>query len=146
METFRIRASFRFREIIGCLFPALMILAPIGIWLFVIMPSGGMFEFKSSLFVILIILAGFIWLYFEIKKVIKVLAFRVIISEQFIRIGETEKSWNDIAKAEFKQAIFMKPAIILYGSQGERLEIPAVIEGFPYIRTSIERHVATVSK
>jgi hypothetical protein len=138
MEFFRIRSIYRIYLIIKCLYPLLVVCAPIVI----ILIFSGQISSSYDILLVLFILAGLVWLFFDIRKVIRVSRFNVAISDEFIRVGGVEKKWASIRSAEHLQPTgMMKPIILLHTD--EDLKIPAAMDGLPYIRASIEKHVGS---
>lgn len=139
MDVFRIRSSYRISLKINFFFPLLIICTPIALILIFgrYLPDSSMFLF------VVMILAGLVWLFFDIRNSIRVSRFRVAVSDESIRVGDVEKKWSEILSAEYlKVAGMMKPVIVLHAN--EDLKIPAATDGLPYIRAYIEKHVATV--
>lgn len=139
MDVFRIRSSYRISLKINFSFPLLIICTPIALILIFgrYLPDSSMFLF------VVMILAGLVWLFFDIRNSIRVSRFRVAVSDESIRVGDVEKKWSEILSAEYlKVAGMMKPVIVLHAN--EDLKIPAATDGLPYIRAYIEKHVATV--
>lgn len=139
MDVFRIRSSYRISLKINFFFPLLIICTPIALILIFgrYLPDSSMFLF------VVMILAGLVWLFFDIRNSIRVSRFCVAVSDESIRVGDVEKKWSEILSAEYlKVAGMMKPVIVLH-ADGDVI-IPAATDGLPYIRAYIEKHVATV--
>jgi len=139
MDVFRIRSSYRISLKINFFFPLLIICTPIAL----ILIFGRYLPDSSILLFAFMILAGLVWLFFDIRNSTRASRFRVAVSDESIRVGDVEKKWAEIRSAEYlKVAGMMKPIVVLHAD--EDLKIPAATDGLPYIRAYIEKHVATV--
>jgi len=139
MDVFRIRSSYRVSLKINFFFPLLIFCTPVALILIL-----GRYVTDSYLFIFAaMIIAGLVWLFFDIRNSVRASRFRVSLSEDSIRVGDVEKKWTEIQSVEYlKVAGMMKPVIVLHA--GEDLKIPAATDGLPYIRAYIEKHVGTV--
>lgn len=97
MDVFRIRSSYRISLKINFFFPLLIICTPIAL----ILIFGRYLPDSSILLFAFMILAGLVWLFFDIRNSVRASRFRVALSEDSIRVGDVEKKWTEIQSVEY---------------------------------------------
>lgn len=147
MEVFAYNKAWKAHKFMSCGYPALALLAILAYWVFLVSPSSNSavrFEFKW--WVPLFGLGLVVWLFLEVAKLRKILAFSVELSEEAIKVRGVEAKWVEVTRIESKSAHGDGFAIILHTTGGDALGIPAATDGFAYIKGFVEAHATRAER
>ena len=137
-EQFRLRKIIKFRTILNALYPAVMLVG--GIALGMVASSSNFMEVKWW-FPLFILGAG-VWLIYDVVKIVQDVSFYVEVSDEGITINNTSARWEDIKEIqENPNAIEKKAAVVLDLNNGSVLQVPAGLDGLPYVRGVITSKV-----
>jgi hypothetical protein len=137
-EEFRYTKAWKTKMLLECSYPVIMLLGILAIGI-IVAGSGGVAELKW--WVPLVFIGSIVWAIIEIRNYRKASTFLVELSEETIRVGDKQASWEEISKIESRAAAGNSTAVILHTNSGVILNIPAATEGLPYIKGFIENHV-----
>lgn len=138
MDEFKIAAGVKVQALVGVLFTVVILGGGIALL------STGLY--KMTEFGPFIYLALFVWLLYDIVKLVKTATFKVQVSDEGIKVRDRYKAWTEIASAEIRPAAGMKPAILLHAADRTDLVIPGGVNGRDYLAALVEKHVPNVTK
>lgn len=138
MDEFKIAFAVKTLALMNALFPVVLLGGSIGLL------STGVYRMTEL--GPIIYLALFVWLVYELYKFVKATTFKVQVSDDGIRVRHRYKAWTEIASAEIRPAVGMKPGIILRTADQAELVIPGGVNGRDYLAALVEKHVPNVIK
>jgi hypothetical protein len=138
VDRFQIIPFFRVMLIIGSLLPLALVF--IVIW----MVSSPYMKFSEFGPLILLGLIGLtVW---RVAKMVRWYNFHVELSEQGIKISETELAWQDIASVSVRNALQFDTFIEIGSKEGRAFKIPACIQQNAFVLAKIEKHFPNIKK
>ena len=139
MEEFAYDKRYRNTRYTGSLPPVIFLAGIAFLWIYSMTEDGDMIRFKWWMPVFSITLV--IWAFYGFSRAIAVSKFRVRLIEDGIEAGGKKILWSEVNNVTFKTAMGEQAGAEISSKNGRKLEIPAAIESFAYIKGVIESKV-----
>jgi hypothetical protein len=139
MDEFGYKKNYKVSRIINSLYPFGGLLGIAAYWFFLVEPGMGEFKWWVPLFAC----ALFVWAIIDVVKIVNIFNFKVMLSDDTIKVLNDSVLWQNIDTVEYRNAWGEKAAVSILTKDGNTINLPAALDSYPYIKGVIESKIAT---